>query len=276
MFRQGLFLPGSPKNHFTANIPTIATSISAASRKRSQQHFLSNATWSSPESWLPPEHSPHCRRQSFNNAEVPCHSPASDPSMFLHCIISTNIYWEPCTVLATMVTSENKTEKISYIPRGRPTNIKDINSMLEGHWENRSRYRNQKSRGWASCSLSRVAESLTERWHLNKHKRGQGASPVGVWRDGPGTGTAGAKQTWSPLTVSECLSSMSTEQWEEICQRRHAEPATEGFPLGVKGCYLSFFVLALSLSFLCSTILIFQFLKSEKHSHKWFPLSGIF
>lgn len=135
IFKQGLFLPGSLKDHFTANILTIATSISTASRNCSQQNFYQ----------ILPGHpqSPGSLQSTHLTADsnllrmqmLPCHSLASNPPMVLHCVISTNIYRRPCTVIATRATSDNKTENLlPYTFWGKvrhQTKHKAINSMLE-------------------------------------------------------------------------------------------------------------------------------------------------
>lgn len=141
--------------------------------------------------------------------------------------------------------------------------------MLEAHCESISGYGIQESRGWASCSASKVAGSLPERWCLNKNKGGEGVNPVGVWRDVLGAGLA--KHRWSSLRGTR-LSTASMGQWKEtykavMFRANHLGLYTWGEEMFPQLLHL----LTLSLSFLCSTILVFQFLKVKS-----LPMSGSF
>lgn len=119
--------------------------------------------------------------------------------------------------------------------------------------------------------MSRVAGNLTERWHLNKNKGGEGMSPLGVWRDVPDK---------AKVEPPYSLSATCLAEWAWSSGRRCVQGAIGVNHLRLyiwgEGMFPQLYLLPLSLSFLCSTILTFQFLKSNKPSHTWFSLSGIF
>lgn len=151
-------MPGSLKTLFTANIPTITPAISSASRNSCQQNFDKIPPGHPQSPNYPSKHSPHTDNSLLIMQILPCHSPASNPSIVLYGMIATNIYWEPCTVPATRATSQNQREKTSYIIEttvwgevSLQTKHKDIDSMLgdkDTGKVDQAGYENEESRGW--------------------------------------------------------------------------------------------------------------------------------
>lgn len=117
--------------------------------------------------------------------------------------------------------------------------------------------------GLRSLGDGQAAGSLTERWCLNKNKGGEGVNPVGVWRDVLGSGLA--KQRWSPLRGTR-LSRASMDQWKETCKVVMFRANHLGLYTWGEEMLPQLHLLTLSLPFLHSTILAFQFLKAKSGS----------